>query len=107
MLGMTPTGSLTFVGLALLPKLAGRLNACFGAVFAQVLVCHDLTTYKLVLKVRAGKKTKMRARTTCTTQNNSLNDSGRLGSLGALSDGPRSNLIRSTGEVSDELRDWT
>jgi hypothetical protein len=46
---------LTLVGLALLPEFAGRFDGRLGAVLVEVIIRHDLTADKLVLKVGAGR----------------------------------------------------
>ena len=70
----------TLIRLALLSELPGRFDGRFASMFVQIRVAHDFATNELVLKV-------------------GVDDASRLRRLCPLSDGPRTNFIRSTGEI--------
>ena len=70
----------TFIWLALLPKFTGGLNSRFASLFVQIRIAHDLAADEFVLEIR-------------------VDDASRLRRLCPLSDGPRTNFIRSTGEI--------
>ena len=76
--------SLTFIWLALLPKFTGSLNSRFTSMFVQIRIAHDLATNEFVLKIR-------------------VDDASRLRRLCSLSDGPRTNFIRPTSEIPNQL----
>jgi hypothetical protein len=73
-------GSPTFIWLALLPEFTGGLNSRFTSVLVQICIAHDLAADEFVLKIR-------------------VDDASRLRRLCSLSDGPRTNFIRSTSEI--------
>lgn len=72
------------IRLALLAELAGRLDGSLGAVLLEIIVCHDFTTHKLVLKVR-------------------VDDTSSLRCLDTVAHSPGADLLGSTGKVADEV----
>lgn len=76
--------SLTFIGFALLPELTSCLDRRFTTMLLEIIIRHNFTANEFVLKV-------------------AVNDTCGLGCLCALSYRPGTNLIGSTGEVTDEL----
>ena len=99
--GHKPRGR-TLVGLALLLELASRLDGRFAPVLVQVLIAHDLTAHELVLEVRAIAP-RQASSTTHTIAKHSLDDTGRLGRLQTLADGPCADLVGPASEVTDEV----
>jgi hypothetical protein len=95
--------ALTLIWLALLSQLASSLNRCFRTVLLQVIIRHDFTTHKFVLKVRAVRTCQFKSLASARLCN-SLNHTSCLRSLRALPNRPGPNLIRPTRKVPDQLQ---
>lgn len=71
-------------------------------MLSQILICHNLTTDKLVFEIGAVEIIKCQIEGVWEKLN-ALNDTSSLRCLGALPDRPRTHFNWPAGEIADEL----
>jgi hypothetical protein len=88
-------------------KTTHRLNRTLSLVLLEVREAHDLTANEVLLEVGAEERAKSgqnEGKEGKEGRRDELDNTSGGRRLGALTDGPRTDFLRSAGEVVDELR---